>query len=182
MRAVNVARTVAAGVAVLGLVTGCSELGLGGSEPGTPAVAGPGKDDLLDPCTGVADEWLIETGLAPATERDVVNPTDVSSWRICAWQPFDGSPYRIDVLSSSLTIDDVRSNETQDFVREIAVGSRQGLIHKPKNANLRTCYVTLPAEQGMFEVSVGWRDADVPDDFCEVAVKHAIDLEPHLPR
>src|SRR5690606_21892944 len=56
MRAINAARTVIAGVAVLGLGTGCSDIGFSGSEPGTPTAAEPEMDNLLDPCTDIPDE------------------------------------------------------------------------------------------------------------------------------
>src|SRR5690606_1680500 len=104
MRAINAARTVIAGVAVLGLVTGCSDIGFSGSEPGTPTAAEPEMDNLLDPCTDIPDEWLIETGLDPSTEQNIVNPDKISSWRICGWEPSTNA-YRVDVLSTSRTIE-----------------------------------------------------------------------------
>ncbi|AXK85704.1 DUF3558 domain-containing protein [Nocardia farcinica] len=182
MRAVDAARGVIAGVAVLGLVTACSGGGLGGSEPGTPTAAEPAMDNLLDPCTDIADEWLIETGLDPSTERNIVNPADVSAWRICGWKPLDGRPYRIDVLSTSHTVDEVRADETHEILREITIGQRHGLLHKHKSDDRRICYVALPAQQGMFQISVGWQNPTVPNDYCEIAVDHATDLEPYLPK
>lgn len=80
MCAIIAARAVIAGVAVLVLVT---DVGFGGAEPGMPTVGEPEMNHLLNPCTDIPDEWLIETGLDPSTEPDIVNATDLSSWRIC---------------------------------------------------------------------------------------------------
>ncbi|WP_040795285.1 DUF3558 domain-containing protein [Nocardia higoensis] len=180
MRAINAARTVIAGVAVLGLVTGCSDIGLGGSEAGTPTAATPEMDNLLDPCTDIPDEWLIETGLDPSTEQNIVNPDKISSWRICGWEPSTHT-YRMDVLSTSRTIEEARANPTVVTLREITIGDRHGVVNKNDLETGRICYVNLPAEQGMFVIGVGWYGSRTAEDGCDQAVKHATDLEPHLP-
>jgi len=181
MRAIIAARTVIAGVAVLGLVTGCSEVGLGGSEPGTPTAATPEMDDLLDPCTDIPDAWLIETGLDPSTEQNIVNPDKISSWRICGWEP-STHRYRMDVLSTSRTIEESRANPTLVTLREVTIGDRRGIVNKNNTAAGTVCYINLPAEQGMFVIGVGWYDDRPAEGACDTAIKHATDLEPHLPK
>ncbi|MBF6072585.1 DUF3558 domain-containing protein [Nocardia farcinica] len=181
MRAVDAARGVIAGVAVLGLVTGCSGGGLGGSEPGTPTAAEAEMDNLLDPCTDIPDEWLIETGLDPSTERNIVNPAEASSWRICGWEPAEFS-YRMDLLSTSHTIDEARANPDLVILRDITVGGRQGIVSKDGFAGARSCYVSLPATQGMFEIAVEWFGDRPAEAQCDLAIKHGTDLEPHLPK
>ncbi|MBF6357172.1 DUF3558 domain-containing protein [Nocardia higoensis] len=180
MRAIIAARTVIAGVAVLGLVTGCSDVGLG-SEPGTPTAAEPEMDNLLDPCTDIPDEWLIETGLDPSTERNVVNPDKISSWRICGWKP-TAANYRMDLLSTSKTIEDARANPNLTILREITIGDRAGIVSKDDFEGARSCYISLPAEQGMFEIAVDWFGDRPAEAQCDLAIKHATDLEPHLPK
>lgn len=181
MRAIIAARTVVAGVAVLGLATGCSDIGLGGSAPGTPTAAKPEMDNLLNPCTDIPDEWLIETGLDPSTERNIVNPDEISSWRICAWEPSEFS-YRMALLSTSRTVDEARANPKLVILRDVTVGARHGVVAKDGFEGARSCYVSLPAEQGMFEIAVEWFGDRPAEAQCDLAIKHATDLEPHLPK
>ncbi|MGV9742209.1 DUF3558 domain-containing protein [Nocardia farcinica] len=175
------ARTVIAVATLLGLVTGCGTVDLGGTRPGTPTPAEPAMDNLLDPCTDIPDEWLIELGLDPSTERNIVNPDKVSSWRICGWEPSVFS-YRMDLLSTSHTIEDTRKNPNVEIIREITIGGRQGLVNTNKIEGGDVCYVSLPAEQGMFEIAVGWFDSRPIRESCDLAIEHAITLEPHLPK
>ncbi|MBF6269663.1 DUF3558 domain-containing protein [Nocardia farcinica] len=176
----TVARTVIAVATLLGLVTGCGTVDLGGTRPGTPTPAEPEMDNLLDPCTDIPDEWLIELGLDPSTERNIVNPDKVSSWRICGWEPSVFS-YRMDLLSTSHTIEDTRKNPKIEIIREITIGSRIGLVTRDR-IERSSCYVSLPAEQGMFEIAVGWFDDRPIEESCDLAIRHAITLEPHLPK
>ncbi|MBF6210694.1 DUF3558 domain-containing protein [Nocardia puris] len=180
MRTTIAARAVVAGAAVLGLVAGCgTEIG---GQPTSAAPTTPATDNLLNPCTDIPDEWLIETGLDPSTERDIVNPTDASAWRICGWKSVD-LPYRMDLLSTSKTIDEARANPNLNILREITVNARSGLVAQDKSdPDGESCYVSLPAEQGMFEIAVGWLASNPTHDRCELAIKHATDLEPHLPK
>ncbi|WP_067853187.1 DUF3558 domain-containing protein [Nocardia shimofusensis] len=175
------ARTAIAAAAILGLVTACGDLGLSSTEPGTPTAATPVMDDLLDPCTDIPDEWLIELGLDPSTEQNIVNPDKISSWRICGWEPSVFS-YRMDLLSSSHTIDETRKNPDIEILREITVGTRQGLLNRSKVEDGRSCYVNLPAEQGMFAIAVSWFDNRPIEEACDLTIEHATTLEPHLPK
>src|SRR5690606_3426947 len=172
----RIARTAVAGLAVLTLA------GCGGQTSGTATPAGPEKDNLLNPCTDVPDEWLVETGLDPSTERDIVNPTEVSSWRICGWQPVSGEKYRIDLLSSSKTLEETRANTSIVILGETTVGDRPALVNRNATDTAGdNCYVNFPAGQGMFAVAVSWLAPDTPQDLCDLAIRHATDLERHLP-
>ncbi|MBF6536790.1 hypothetical protein IU418_06165 [Nocardia farcinica] len=78
----------------------------------------------------------------------------------------------------------IQGDEKLTGFQDVALGSRSGLIYRDKSDKLElSCYVSLPAQQGMFEIAVGWRASQpVTADRCELAVEHAKDLEPHLPR
>ncbi|HLS77821.1 MAG TPA: DUF3558 domain-containing protein, partial [Nocardia sp.] len=144
--------------------------------------AGPEKDNLLNPCTDVPDEWLVETGLDPSTERDIVNPTEVSSWRICGWD-VQGSAYRVDLMSSSKTLEETRNSTTVTILGDTTVGSRPALLTRVKSdTDAESCYVTFPADQGSFTVSVGWLGRNPAQNICDLATGHATDLERHLPK
>ncbi|MBF6211087.1 DUF3558 domain-containing protein [Nocardia puris] len=182
MRIAHALRTAITGGAVLVLAAGCGTE-VGGQATSTSTTTTPSVDNLLNPCTDISDEWLIETGVDPATEQDIVNPTDASAWRICGWRSVD-LPYRLDLLSTSRTIDEARANPDLEILREITIGSRQGLVLQNKSdSDGDICYVSLPAAQGMFEIAVAWRSSQPKThDRCELAIEHATDLEPHLPK
>lgn len=181
MRIAVVLRAIVAAVGVVGVV-GCGTTVDGAATTSTSSGGADGTE-LFNPCSEVPDEWLRETGLDPATKTVTTDPQDESAWRICGWYAVDG-PYRVDIMSTSHTQAESRANEKLTGFREVAIGSRLGLIYKDKSDNLDlSCYVSLPAQQGMFEIAVGWRASQpVTADRCELAVEHAKDLEPHLPR
>lgn len=182
MRTAHALRTAITVGATLALATGC---GVEFGEPAdststTPTLA---MDNLLNPCTDIPDEWLIETGVDPDSKRDIVNPTDASAWRICGWTSLE-LPYTVDLLSTSRTIEDARANVNLDILRDVAIGTRNGIVARDKSdTNELSCYVALPAEQGMFEIAVGWFASEpITRDRCELAIEHATDLEKNLPR
>src|SRR5690606_13123146 len=140
------ARTAITGAAIIGLATGCGLLDSTGSTPGTPTATEAEMDNLLNPCTDIRDEWLIELGLDPSTERDIVNPDKVSSWRICGWEPSVFS-YRMDLLSTSRTIDEARANPKIKILRDVTINGRQGILNLNDIERGDVCYVSLPAEQ-----------------------------------
>ncbi|SLI40340.1 Protein of uncharacterised function (DUF3558) [Mycobacteroides abscessus subsp. abscessus] len=88
----------------------------------------------------------------------------------------------MDLLSTSHTIEDTRKNPNVEIIREITIGGRQGLVNTNKIEGGDVCYVSLPAEQGMFEIAVGWFDSRPIRESCDLAIEHAITLEPHLPK
>ncbi|WP_157838452.1 hypothetical protein [Nocardia farcinica] len=67
--AATAARTAIAVATLLGVLTGCGTVDIGGSRPGTPTATEPAMDNLLDPCTDIRDEWLIELGQGASTPR-----------------------------------------------------------------------------------------------------------------
>ncbi|MFI7004325.1 DUF3558 domain-containing protein [Nocardia sp. NPDC050175] len=180
-----VVRTVLAGIAVAGLVAGCSPTKDGnpqGVVSGTPT---SGEQTVqFNPCTDLSDEALRAIHVDPATKYTVTDAARGGvSARICKWDSTQG-PYFVTVSSTTSTQDDARKNDSLTGLRDVKIGPRSGLTYKDKSdeGNLR-CYASLPAAQGMFEVTVGWRYGDpVTRDVCELAVEHAKQLEPYLPK
>ncbi|WP_040796804.1 DUF3558 domain-containing protein [Nocardia higoensis] len=171
-------RAVIAATAVLAATAGC-----GGTEAGTAIPTTPVMDNLLNPCTDVPDEWLIESGLDPASERNTVNPAEISSFRICGWNAVD-LPYMVDLMSTSKTLEETRKNTSVIVLGDTTVGDRPALLTRVKSdaTDERTCYVTIPAQQGAFTIVAGWRASQPKTrDMCELGIKHATDLEQHLP-
>ncbi len=120
----------------------------------------------------------------PATKSVTTDPAQgPAAWRICGWYP-PGRAYKITVYSTSHTIDESRANEKLTGFRDVTVGSREGLTyHEKSETDGERCYVGFSAEQGMFEVSASWTgEGRRSTDMCEIALKHAGDLEPHLPK
>ncbi|MBF6211088.1 DUF3558 domain-containing protein [Nocardia puris] len=182
MRTAHALRTAITVGATLALATACGvEFGeRADSTSTTPTLA---MDHLLNPCTDIPDEWLIETGLDPSSEPDSVNPAEPSAWRVCGWRSVD-KPYRVDVMSSSRTFEETRANPNIVVLRETTVGSRRALVSRIISDTIEeSCYVAFPAEREMFTVAVGWYATHpMIEDRCELAVKHAADLERRLPR
>ncbi|WP_280449542.1 DUF3558 domain-containing protein [Nocardia brasiliensis] len=177
-------RTVLVGAAVTALVTGCSP-----TKDGTPTTSGPKtvngeKTVEWNPCTQLSDEALKAARMDPATKGVTSDaPTGPTSARICQWNAV-GGPYLVSVSSTIYTQEDSRKNANLTGFRDVQIGPRTGLIYQDKTDSRQLlCYVGLPGAQGMLEVSVAWRYGEpVTRDRCELAVQHAKELEPYLPK
>ncbi|MEV0031118.1 DUF3558 domain-containing protein [Nocardia sp. NPDC050793] len=184
MRTADVLRTALAGVAVIGLAGGCGSTVGGTAATPTTTVRNLDEIEVYNPCTELGDEALRATGIDPATKRVITDPPQgPASWRMCGWRAPD-LPYTLQVGSSSHTPEETRSNPKVTVLNDVQIGSRPGLISQDKSDSKGLiCYVTFPAEQGMFEISVGWMSSQpITRDRCELAVEHARDLEPILPK
>ncbi|WP_028479800.1 DUF3558 domain-containing protein [Nocardia sp. CNY236] len=182
----RVAAIVAAVLAVAGL-TACGDSTSGTAQPTTRNI-----DEIIvynvcrDP--GIADDVLVGAGLDPATKSVFTDPpTGVSSFRVCSWGPIDDRygpmNYRIGVFSTSHTLKEHTNKESATILRQTTVNGRPGHVSKERN-DPEGCYVSFDAEQGMFQFRAGWlSEYESKDgDTCEIAARHAADLEPHLPR
>lgn len=184
MRGVVVIRAMVCGLAGVAVLAGCGDTEQGA---GTPTKAG--ATEVFNPCRGaLSDDALRSAGLDPATKRVTTDPpSGVSAWRVCSWQPLDdryGSGRRsVGVYSTSFTLDDARKKESLTDMREIQINSRPGLVYRDKSLP-DSCYVAFAAEQGMFNVDVGWLSTEGAHvgDLCEMAKQYSAALEPHLPK
>ncbi|WP_280212427.1 DUF3558 domain-containing protein [Nocardia cyriacigeorgica] len=174
-------------IAAVGLVAGCST-----SVDGEPAAQGQSETTREEtvqwnPCTELPDEALKATKLDPASKGTVTDaPSGAAAFRICRWDSTEG-PYVVNVGSSTYSLDDVRNNPDLTGFREVPVGERTGLInHEKSDEDKLHCWVNLPWEKGMVYVSVGWfyglEDSMPESPPCSVALRHATELEPYLPR
>ncbi|MBF6140367.1 DUF3558 domain-containing protein [Nocardia farcinica] len=141
------------------------------------------RNVTFNPCTDLPDDVLRSTGVDPSTKRVTTDAAGSSSWRICNWEAID-LPYYLSVASTSHTQEESRNNPKLTGFRDITIGPRQALIYQDKvDSRGNICYVSLPAAQGMFEVAASWRTSQpITADRCELAVEHAKDLEPVLPK
>ncbi|MEV6280423.1 DUF3558 domain-containing protein [Nocardia sp. NPDC051832] len=183
MRIAYVLRTVMAGAAVVGLAAGC---GTGKSVEGTakPTTRNPDAIQVWNPCTQLSDEALRKTRVDPATKSVTTDPAQgPAAWRICKWTSTEG-PYYVGVNSTSHTLDESRANQKLTGFRDVTIGPRNGLIYQDKSDTRGDiCYVALPAQQGMVEITASWRASKpITADRCELAIGHAKDLEPYLPK
>ncbi|WP_194837921.1 DUF3558 domain-containing protein [Nocardia sp. XZ_19_369] len=180
-------RTVLAGVAVVGLVVGCSPT------EGTPTTEVSGKPTngertvQYNPCTELSDDALRATKV-DAASKDVTTdaPTGPVSARVCQWSSTEG-PYFVSVSSTVYSQDEARKNDKLTGFRDVPIGPRPGLTYQDKSdVDKLRCYASLPWSKGMFEVAVGWRysaRASIPQSPpCDLAVRHAQELEPFLPK
>ncbi|PXX61461.1 uncharacterized protein DUF3558 [Nocardia tenerifensis] len=183
-----VVRTVLAGVVVVGVVAGCSP-----TKDGTPTTEVSGKPTSgektvqYNPCKELSDEALRATKVDPAS-KDVTTdaPTGPVSARVCQWTSTEG-PYYVSVSSTIYSQDDARKNDKLTGFRDVRIGSRAGLVYQDKSDEDKLrCYANLPWSKGMFEVTVGWQyseRASMPQSPpCDLAVRHAQELEPYLPK
>lgn len=182
-----VVRTVLAGMAVVGLVAGCSpkdEEGAPKTVSGSPT---SGVQNLFNPCTDLPDDALRASRLDPASKHAVTDaPTGGVVARICRWDATDG-PYVVSVSSLTYTLDDLRRNDRVIILRDVQIGSRSGLISQDKvDTDKLRCNISLPAAQGTVEVGVGWLYGDrasLPQaPPCDLNIRHATELEPYLPK
>ncbi|MFC9436576.1 DUF3558 domain-containing protein [Nocardia sp. NPDC057030] len=179
------ARTILAGMAVVGLVAGCSPNDGTPTPQSTNGSPTSGERTVsFNPCKDLSDEALRAMQVDPASKTVVIDPTSgPSAWRICKWNA-TGGPYFVTVSSTFFTQDDSRKNDKLTGFRDVKIGPRAGLTYQDKTDEQKLrCYVSLPTAEGMFEVTVGWRYGEpVTRDRCELAVEHAKQLEPFLPK
>ncbi|GGL45113.1 DUF3558 domain-containing protein [Nocardia jinanensis] len=183
MRTADFVRAMLATAAATALVTGCTS-GTEESTTGTAAPTTAGLIEVFNPCTGLPDRVLTEVGLNPATKTIVTDaPEAESSWRVCGWRTPDDL-IRVDILSTSHTLDEARSNENLVQKVETTVGSRPALRSYDKSeTDGRSCYISMGAEQGMFEIGASWFEEDGwTRDICELSSEFAAALDPHLPK
>ncbi|MBF6082718.1 DUF3558 domain-containing protein [Nocardia cyriacigeorgica] len=180
-------RAMLGGIAVVGLVAGCST-----SVDGEPAAQGASESTReqtvqWNPCTELPDEALTATKVDPASKEAVTDaPTGDVTYRICRWDSTEG-PYLLYVGSSTYTQADARANTNLTGLKDVQIGPRSGLTYGEKSDEERsTCWVNLPWEKGTLEVSVSWlygEEESMPESPpCSVAVRHATELEPYLPK
>ncbi|MFR9750755.1 DUF3558 domain-containing protein [Nocardia sp. 004] len=188
MRGAQTMRAIACATAVMAGAAGCTGTTIdGAAEPTRRNI-----DEIIvfnvcrDP--GLSDQILLDAGLDPTTKMVITDPPEgVSTFRVCNWGPVDGrygpTNYRVSVFSTSHTLQELRKKETVILLRETTVNGRRGQVSKERN-DPESCYVSFDAEQGMFQVRVGWLSEYESKDgnLCEIAAQHAARLEPHLPR
>lgn len=182
------ARMVLAGMVVAGLVAGCSSGGDGTPEPDSSGKPTSGEPTVqYNPCSELSDDALRAMQVDPASKSTVTDaPSGPVTWRMCTWSSTEG-PYLVTVGSSTYTMDEARKNDTVTGFRDVQVGPRSGLMYQDKNDEDKLrCYVSLPSSKGMFVVIVGWRysqRASLPQaPPCDLAARHASQLEAYLPK
>lgn len=145
------------------------------------------KTVTYNPCTDLSEAALRSADVDPSTKRTVTDAHNgPTAARVCAWSSTEG-PYFVGVAATIYTESDARSNNKLTGFRDVRVGPRSGLIYQDKSdTDKLVCYVSLPATDGMLEVSVGWpysqRASSPQSPPCDLAVRHATELEPYLPK
>jgi hypothetical protein len=169
LRTADVLRTALAGAAVMAMAAGCGSTVDGNATTSLPSSSNS-TADIFNPCTQLSDDVLRATGVDPTTKRVTTDaPTGPTAWRICGWLSPD-LPYMMSVASSSHTQEESRANPKLTGFRDVMIGPRRGLIYQDKSDT-----------KG--EICYGWLSPKpITRDRCELAVKHATDLEPHLPK
>ncbi|NEW40439.1 DUF3558 domain-containing protein [Nocardia cyriacigeorgica] len=181
----DVLRATMAAAAVALLAAGC-----GSTTEGEPTAAGSDtatttrnldEIEIFNPCTELSDDALRAANLEPSTKRVLTDPpSGPATFRSCNWKSADRQ-FRVDVYSTSHTIDETRNRDDLVDLKEVVVGPRNGLTYfDSSDAEREICYVAFPAAQGMFNVSASWVGSG-NQDVCALAVERAIDLEPYLP-
>ncbi|WP_280439630.1 DUF3558 domain-containing protein [Nocardia cyriacigeorgica] len=181
----DVLRATMAAAAVALLAAGC-----GSTTEGEPTATGSNtasttrnldEIEIFNPCRELGEDALRAANLDPATKRVLTDPpSGPSTWRSCNWKSADGQ-YRVDVFSTSHTIEETRNRDDLVDLTEVMVGPRDGMTYYDSSDTEREiCYVAFPAAQGMFNVSASWVGTS-NQDVCALAVDSAIDLEPFLP-
>ncbi|MCA2210136.1 DUF3558 domain-containing protein [Nocardia rosealba] len=181
-------RAVVCGAVGAAVLAGCGESTEGSAGP-TTTVRDPDTIEVFNPCRGaLSDEVLRSVGLDPATKLVTTDPpSGVSAWRVCSWAPLDRRPdvgrTRVAVLSTSHSLAEGRQKASLVNLRDTEVNGRPGFVSQERD-DPDSCYVSFAAEQGMFEVKVGWLSTEGPrvGDTCSMAADYATALEPNLPK
>ncbi|MCM6775291.1 DUF3558 domain-containing protein [Nocardia sp. CDC159] len=180
-------------VALVGVaVAGCGSGGDGGptiSQSTATTLSGQ-KEPLWNPCTQLPDNVLQGTRVDPASKKvsaDSGQPVEAFT-KDCFWRSTEG-PYSVGVATYRATLDEIKTNNKFRDFRDVQIGSRKGLRHLDTldaGGSQRNCYVTLPFAQGAVQVYVYWtygeesKATQLPP--CDIAIAHATNLEPSLPK
>ncbi|MET8776777.1 DUF3558 domain-containing protein [Nocardia sp. NPDC004654] len=177
-----------AGVALAGSVVGCSSVVDGNAR--TEGAASPTNGEktvMFNPCTDLSADALKAAKVDPASKDTVTDPpSGAAAWRACQWVSTQG-PYLMTVAASTRTQDEVLQNSTVTGFQPVTIGARAGLTYRDKNdPDQLECYVSFPSADGMFNVIVGWRYSErasiTQAPPCDLAVQHAKQVEPFLPK
>ncbi|WP_431957534.1 DUF3558 domain-containing protein [Nocardia lijiangensis] len=177
-----------AGVALAGAVVGCSSVVDGNAR--TEGAGSPTNGEqtvTFNPCTDLSADALKAAKVDPASKDTVTDPpSGPAAWRACQWVSTQG-PYIVTVAASTHTQDEVLQNSTVTGFQPVTIGARSGLTYRDKNdPDQLECYVSFPSTQGMFNVILGWRYSErasiTQAPPCDLAVQHAKQVEPFLPK
>lgn len=183
MRTVDLIRAASIAAVTATLATGCAFFGDGSETGVVPPMPDSEPIVIFNPCTDLPDETLAEVGLDPATKGVVTDPEGESTWRVCQWRTADNLQH-VTIMSTTHTLDEARTNDNQIYLGETTVNGRTAQRSYDKaETDGRSCYTSIEAEQGMFEISASWtREAEWTRDSCEVSDQFSAALEPHLPK
>lgn len=181
---------VLAGLTVL--MTACSSDHGGTTTSQSAASATPSglSEPLWNPCEQLSDDALRATKADPASKKVAIDSGQAvdAFTKVCEWRSVEG-PYGVGVGSMRATQAQARSNTSWVGFRDVTIGPRQGLIYQDKTdaeGDKLSCYVNVPYAQGSIEVSVDWsygERATAPQlPPCDLAVRHATELEPYFPK
>lgn len=137
---------------------------------------------LWDPCTGIPAAVLKEHGVDPSPPK-IAQGLPIRGWKTCTWTGEDW--YGLIVYSTHHTVDELKSSDSHAGVRPVTIGDRTGIIdHQSGLDYARECVVSLPAQQGMVEVSVMLSQATGgPErDLCGKAKDLTTAFLPYLPQ
>ena len=185
-----------AGIAVIGLVSGCTKQGTStpatSQNPASSTPAGPGhlNEPLWNPCDSVSSAALIAAKLDPGSKYVGIDSGQAvkAFEKSCTWTSTEG-PYGVGVAADRATLDQVHANTDLTGFRSVQVGPRPGLMADDKEdaaTDKMDCWVAVPYSQGTLDISLFWRYSErdkIPQSPpCDLALSHAIALEPFLPK
>lgn len=166
-------------------VAGCG--GATDAEPPADTTEQKPATVAFNPCDELSDEALRAAGLDPSTKQTSVDSPTGGVWKICMWQPVDGTPYIVSIGTTTFSQEELPGNPTVTGFEDVQIGSRAGkTYHQANDPEPLRCYVSIPAAGGgMHNVILGWRTsqkASIPESPpCTLAVERAKELEPYLP-
>ncbi len=102
-------------------------------------------------------------------------------WKICSW---DGPWYYLKIFSTNYSLADVKNNPDFGDFQPIAIGPRSGVMYLEKGYKPgEMCNIAIGIDQGALLISVDKKGSKAQlDDPCAAVTRHAIDLEPSMPK
>jgi hypothetical protein len=172
------------------VLTGCANSTQGTPAPGeasslesTTVTAGP---EPFDPCT-IPKSAVAASGLDVSTERpDFAGITTYPGWKNCTWDASGANPwYYLSVMSSINSIDEYMRSPQNERQLPVKVGSRDAVRYNADyQGNPPTgCDIVLAVGGNLIILvadTIG--SEETLGDPCAEVMKHAIDLEPYLPK
>lgn len=161
------------------LATGCASQAVNGTAQ-VPGPTGAATNALFDGCVAFPDEALRAAGVDPGSEEAGVAGAEFPGWKDCMWI---GDWFFLDSSGTDMTMDEIRSNPRSQHFRDVVVGGRSAVEHRPTGERSdEACILAFDGPTGVIMFRLDKKGSErLPEDPCESLTRRAGSLIPYLP-